>query len=65
MASTIIDPSLYCYIHGEELIDINRTFIDELLRAEADQCKTQNYGALERFETSGNEYPLFTFAGMH
>ena len=65
MTQTIIDPSLYCKFEKDELDGLNGNYVDDLLRAETNDWQTQSEAALERFETTGNEEPPFTFAGMH
>ena len=41
MASTIIDPSLYCKIEDHGLIDINIKYVDDLLRVGTNEWKHQ------------------------
>ena len=65
MTPTIIDPSLYCKFEGNQLVDFNDSYVDDLPRAGTEEWKTQAGETLERFETTGNEQPSFNFAGMH
>ena len=46
-------------------MEINGSYVDDLLRAGTDEWKTHPDATLERFETTGNQQAPFTFAGMH
>ena len=65
MSPTIIDPTLYCNFEVDELLGLKGSYIDDLLRAGADEWQAQANATLERFETTRNEQLPFTFAGIH
>ena len=65
MTSVIVDPSLYCYFEDDQLILINWSYVDDLLRAGTDEWQTHSDATHERFETIGKQQVPFTFAGMH
>ena len=48
---TIIYPSLYCQFEDNQLVGINGSCVDDLLRAERDEWQTHSDAALERRET--------------
>ena len=65
MKRTIIHHSLYCQFEGQDLIGINGSYVDDLLRAGTKQLQNMANATLEGFETTGNEQPPFTFAVMY
>ena len=65
MTPTIIDPSLYCQFEDDQLFGINGSYVDDLLRAGADEWQTHSDATLERFETTRNQQASFIFAEMH
>ena len=62
---TLIDISLYWQFEDEQLLGINASSIDDLLRAGADGWQTHSDATLERSETTRNQQAPFTSAGMH
>ena len=65
MNPTIIDPSLYGTFDDDQLLGINGSYVNDLLRAGTDEWKTHSDAIFERFETTKNQQAPFTFAGMH
>ena len=65
MTSTITDPSLYRQFEDEQLMGINGSFVNELLRAGTDEWQTHSDATPGRFETTGNEQEPLKFAGIH
>ena len=64
MTRAIFDLSLYCLFKEDHIIGINGSYIDDVLRAGINEWLSQADATLDRFMTTGNEPPLFTFAGM-
>ena len=65
MTLTIINPSLYCQFEDDQLVGMYENFVDDFLRAGADEWKTHSNATLERFEPTGNQQISFTFSGIH
>ena len=65
MISTIIDPSLYCRFENNQIIGINISYADDVLRTGANKWMSQADSTLERFETTGDDQPPFIFAGLN
>ena len=65
MIPTIIDPCLYFQFEDEQLVGINGSEVDDLLRAGTNERRTYSDYTLERFETIGNQQAPFTFAGIY
>lgn len=61
---TRCDPSLYFSIRQGELIGINGTYVNGLLRAGTREFRSVCELTNKKFETSGCEVPPFTFAGF-
>ena len=65
MTPTVVDPSLYYLFRSGELIGINGSYIDDLLRGGNNESESIIHVTLGRFETSGNEDTPPTFAGIN
>ena len=65
MTPKIIDRSLYCQFEDDQLVGINGSYVDDLLRAGTDEWKNYSDATLERFETTGSQQAPSIFAGMH
>ena len=65
MPLAIFDPCLYSHFEDYQLAEINGSYVDDFLRAGTNEWKWNSYATLERFETTGNQQPPFTFAEMH
>ena len=61
---TKCDPSLYLCICKGQLIGINGSYVEDLLRAGTGKFRSKCELTHRKFETSGNEVPPFTFAGF-
>ena len=61
---TKCDPSLYLSIRKGELIGINGSYVDNLLRTGTRDFRSEWELTHRKFGTSGNEVPTFTFAGF-
>ena len=61
----VIDSCLYFLSRSSELIRVNGSYVDDLLRAGNDRFKSIVNRKLERFETSRNDDVSITFAGIH
>ena len=64
MIPAVTDPSLYRKPENDQLIVIDGSYVDDLIRAKNDQWEHLSHPTLESFETTGNEQPPFTFAVM-
>ena len=65
MIPTPIDICFFFMFRSDELIRLNGSYVDDLLRAGNDHFKSILSRILERFETSRNEDVPTTFAGIH
>ena len=65
MTLTTIEPSLYFKFEDNQLIGIDGSYSDILLRARVDKWQILANAALERFETTRNEQPPLILAGMN
>lgn len=62
---TVTDPSLYFSFSDENLIGINGSYVDDLLRAGRSEFKSLCNRTHERIKRSVNDSPPFTFAGYN
>ena len=65
MIRRIIDPCLYFLFRSGNLVGINGSYVDDLLRAGSDEFKSIVDRTLPRFETSGNDELPVIFASIH
>ena len=65
LVPTKADPSLYLAYANGELFGLNGSYVDDLLRAGAPSFRDICGATHERFETSGDDIPPFTFAGFN
>ena len=61
---TIIDSSLYYQLEDDQLVGVNGSYFDDLLRAGTDNWKTHSNDTFEQFGTAGKQQPPFAFTGM-
>jgi len=64
LVPTKTDQSLYFSFRRGELIGINGSYVDDLLRAGTEEFKNDCQITHRFFETSGDDSPPFTFAGF-
>ena len=55
MTHTITNPFLYCQVKDEQVLGINRTYVDDLLRAETNENQTHSEASPERFKRAENK----------
>ena len=65
LVPTTVDPSLYFARANGELVGLNGSYVDDLLRAGTTSFRTTCAKTHERFETTGDDNPPFTFAGFN
>ena len=64
MIPTKCDPSLYFSFRNGDLIGMNRSYVDDLLRAGTFKLRSQCERTHAKFETTGDERLPITFAGF-
>ena len=55
LTPAIIDTSFYCQFEYNQLVGINRSYIDDLLQTGTDNWKAHLNATLERFKTTGTK----------
>ena len=55
------DPSLYCKFENDQIIGINGSCVDDIPRTGINERRSQADATPERFATTGNGQPPFTF----